>query len=187
MSIFRSDKFLNTCRGLRNQKNRSFSSPGIACQAPLCLWLNSAPGCTCTPLLGHAAWHAGAALCGHIGSPSWGQRGTSHHFKSVPLDYFVDRLSYLVLQFLILCLRNREREGERERARAQALTQEEFPSASTAPLPLTEHSLTSRDWEFDTLVLGQSWSDHFNSPISLHPSLSLPCPWYGWTLCLGPS
>lgn len=65
---------------------------------------------------------------------SWGQIGTSYHFKSGPLNYFVNGLSYLVLQFLILCLRNRER---------QRANKEEFLSASIMLLHLADHGLTN--------------------------------------------
>lgn len=43
---------------------------------------------------------------------SWGQNEASHHFKSVLLICFVDRLPCLVFKFLIFHLRDRNREAE---------------------------------------------------------------------------
>lgn len=102
----RATSFLSPA-GVKKQKNRSFSFPGMASHSLPGLWL----GLTWGLLLCHSACKPGAVLHGCPATPSWDPKGASHHFKSVPLSYLADSLRYLVLWFLILPLRDRERAG----------------------------------------------------------------------------
>ena len=152
MNSFKSDRFFNTCqgRGARKTNQLSWESlPHPWTWAPLSSGLSD----SWVTRPGNQEQHGMSAQALLSGD----QNGASHHFQSVPLNYFADRLLCLVLWFLILRLTQRKRERERERERERKGGEEEreagrkrenantgrtTPNTSIIPLHLAGRSST---------------------------------------------